>query len=170
MYAANLLLLQESVCILELLAVVVVRHVECDDTALPNNVRSLLGEILGQLLLHIKAGTSNAAEGLSTLVSDHGALLVIPQSPQQLLHGVGRGHLAEDEGDLMTEQSTGVCQTRGESFDGLLVPFISESKHCLVSTTQTVRMSVQHSADCYLSKRDCSVSIRADLRFSTLFS
>ena len=57
----------DGVCVLELLAVVVVGHVQRDLAALPHHGRGLLAQVAPQLRLHAKPRARQAAQSLRTL-------------------------------------------------------------------------------------------------------
>ena len=77
---------------------------------------------------------------------------------------VGRGHLAEDKRDLVTEEGAGVIETGGQGFDGCLVTNIPQSKHYLVPNKELILSGVSFQF-AHLSNREISVLRRSVFNF-----
>ena len=82
---------------------------------------------------------------------------------------VGRGHLAEDKRDLVTEEGAGVIETGGQGFDGCLVTNIPQSKRYLVPNKELIWPGVSFQF-AHLSNRDSSVLRRSVFSFSMFCS
>ena len=95
MYFTQTLLTGQGVSVLELCAVAVVRHVERNDAALPDESGLVRVCVAAQLRLHPLH--RDPTQRLRTLVPDHCALFRVPQPRQQLLLGTRRPNLTRTQ-------------------------------------------------------------------------